>query len=151
VYTAKKGAEEPMPIGLGYAPHFIDDLHVVFISGGQVVVHNMVTSMRTVIGTLPADLSLSSKVTYSPDRTLMVWTDLAGGMSTVARISPTTYEVVRTMPALNSPVLTNTAVYDVVPATGGAKLVTYDLATDTASRTTFLPFQDQIVSITLRK
>lgn len=145
IFFQTKGSE-PTVIARGYAPAFLDDTHVVYVAAGGIAVWDTVASQSTLIERAQTK-AIRSDVVYSPDRKLMLWTDAHSGQSILARVTPTTYEIVHVFTELERPVLTPNALYDVRVRAQGTEVWRYTLDGSSLTRIAELPASLKILGI----
>lgn len=126
VYVADTSGKATL-IASGYAPAFLDDTHLMYFAPGGIAIHDLQTNDTILLNRLAASSTIGSIVRYSPDRTLVLWTDVSGYQSVLARVSTNSYEVIHSFGGLASPILTNTYIYDVRGSSDGSDLWRYAL------------------------
>jgi hypothetical protein len=129
---------EPTEVAQGYGPAFLDDTHIGYFSDTGYTVLDLTSGETLFTSPFSTGSTLGHGVQYSPDRTLVMWTDAATKETIVARVDTGTYERIGTFtePALR---LMNEAVYELRPTPEGMELRSYPLTGGAGTSVTHLP------------
>lgn len=146
IMLGKKDAK-PVPVAYGTSPAFLDETHVAYFAKAGIAVRDLSGTAAVLIHPLNASSTAAISAVYSPDRTLVLWTDAAAKQSVLARISPTTYQQLQVFSGLKQPVLTNTYIYDVRVLGSGTQLWRYALDGSTVTQVMTIPASLHVVSI----
>lgn len=124
VLKSKDGTS--VPVAKGYAPAFLDDTHLAYFSKSGFVVHDTARGTSVLLFRFATSTKIS-QVQYSHDRTHLIWTNTESGETILAAISPTAYKPLHAFVDLISPVLGDTALYDVryLAIPDGTQLLAY--------------------------
>lgn len=123
----------------GYAPAFLDDVHVIYFDDLGISVRNIESGEVERLMERTADSRLGSVVQYAPDRSHVMWTDDAHDVSIVAKISTTSYEHKGVFAHPANLALFNGAVYELRPSAGGIELWRHELDGSSAGLVATLP------------
>lgn len=136
--TIADGSTQEIAMG-GYAPEFIDDTHIGYFTKAGYRVYDTTVGTSTLVGTFLPGITFSSRITYSPDRTLVIWTDTASHTTTVARVSSENYAPVATFAAFDQASLSNTHAYDLRKGMPASQVIQHPLDDGRASVAVLLP------------
>lgn len=134
-------------MGNGFAPVFVDDTTLLWISPLGVHSRNIATG-ETKLLVKHTFSSVVSSATYSPDKTLVAWSDLAGSSTEVYRIQ-TGEKVASFAAVLPLITLSNTGLYSLTPQDFRTTVTYYPLDGSTSRMMHWLPGNYQIRKLAL--
>jgi hypothetical protein len=138
IYIAVNGAQ-PALVAYGYAPAYLDVSHLVYFSPGGIVVRDLKSGATSLLFARATSTPLYEQVKYSPDRTMMLWTDAKTDETVLARVTDTSYAPVHVFVGLKDAVLTDTALYGIRPSPQGSQLWRYALDGSSAAAVLTFP------------
>lgn len=127
VFVQKPGTADRTYLAEGIAPAFLDAGHVAYFAKGGFVVYNLQAKTGMLVYAMTVQ---PINATYSPDRTLVAWTDARSGQTVLARISATSYQPVHVFQGVGSMTVTDTGLYAIRSAAKGSELWKYSLSGD---------------------
>lgn len=134
-------------MGNGFAPIFVDDTTLLWVSPLGVHSRNIATG-ETKLLVKHTFTSVVSSVTYSPDKTLVAWSDLAGSSAEVYRIQ-TGEKVASFAAVLPLITLSNSGLYSLTPQDWRTTVTYYPLDGSTSRMMHWLPGNYQIRKLAL--
>ncbi|MBP7741685.1 MAG: hypothetical protein KA104_03275 [Candidatus Pacebacteria bacterium] len=134
-------------IGSGFAPTFIDDTTLLWISPAGVHSRNIATG-ETKLLVKHTFTNVMSSATYSPDKTLVAWSDLAGTNTDVYSIK-TGIKVASFADVLPLITLTNTGLLSLTPQEWRTTVTYYSFDGSASRMIHWLPGSYQIRKIAL--
>ena len=121
------GTDEKKRVASGYAPLFFDDTHFFFIAQSGIYRYDLATgqSVRVLERAFPFVID---PILQSPDRTLIAFRDPVEEATYVYRVHESGLLLMRHIPELlNSPALSNDALYDLRGTTEGGEVWKHEL------------------------
>jgi len=112
IYVSERYGE-PTYVADGFAPGFLDSTHIVFFTKKSISVYDLSSKEINVLHSFPEGTEVASTPHYSSDRSLVLWSDTATRIHTVALIRPDLYQVRNTFYAPGRLRLQGEGVYEV--------------------------------------
>ncbi|KND49775.1 MAG: hypothetical protein AB203_01660 [Parcubacteria bacterium C7867-008] len=126
-------------IAHGYAPVFVDNTHISYFSVAGVVMYDLTTKSAKLVFKYPEGSMLDSKVQYSPDHSLVMWSNKIGGDIILSRISASSFTNLRTFKRFTNPILTNTNLYELRKNPKGPEIWRHAVEGDVVEKVTTIP------------
>jgi hypothetical protein len=143
VYIEKKGGGSTA-VAHGVGPGFLDATHVLYFGAKGATILDLSSNTEKLIYPM-ATSSMPFNVNYSPDRTLVAWSEGSTGNINIARISADSFQLLHVFVGLHSAVISNKALYSIAPLKTETQLWRYGL--DGASPKRVLTFPASFAGI----
>jgi hypothetical protein len=114
IYERTKEGTASAPLVEGYAPGYIDDTHVVYLTDVGISVLDLTTGSSAVIFTFPEGMIPDSMVRYAPNRSFMLLKNATTGEVLIGSLSVTHFTPLNVIKS-DQPdnfILTDTGLYD---------------------------------------
>jgi len=115
------------PVARGFAPAFLDETHIAFFTDIGIAVLDLNSGIEENIYEHPPGSRIDSRIRYSPDRTLVMWTNALTNETMLGRISIHSLELLAVNTKFGNPILTDAALYEARKTLRGLEIWKYDI------------------------